>query len=146
MDNISDCDKNITEEFVFGIHEFVKFACEEDENDIRRGKIRCPCGCTNEETMAEDPNLEAQRFFEMLSAAQSPLWDGCDNYSMLLASLTALSLKTNYGLFKGCFNGLVKFMGDAMPPSNCMPRNLYQAKTSVTELGLVVCTNLVGMM
>ncbi|KAJ1386237.1 Transposase-associated domain [Sesbania bispinosa] len=23
--------------------EFVKFACEQDENDIGRGKIRCPC-------------------------------------------------------------------------------------------------------
>jgi hypothetical protein len=39
--------------------------------------------------MEEEPNEEAQRFFEMLKAAQSPLWDGCDRYSMLSASLTA---------------------------------------------------------
>ncbi|KAJ1424649.1 Transposase-associated domain [Sesbania bispinosa] len=197
MDNRVDCDKNITEEFLIGIHEFVKFACEQDENGLGRGKIRCPCkkckcrkyedsdtvkvhlcmkgfmnnyyhwtnhgepipqsppmvvdhsyygsngqremfdnyeqlvmdavgpqignyleqeGRNHEETMTEDPNPEAQRFFEMLNATQSPLWDGCDNYSMLSDSLTALSLKTDYGLSEGIFNGWVKFMGDTMSP------------------------------
>jgi hypothetical protein len=46
--------------------------------------------------MREDPNLEAQQFFKMLIAAQSPLWDGCDKYSALSASLIALSMKSDY--------------------------------------------------
>ena len=45
------------------------------------------------DTMLEDPNEEAERFFEMLKAAQTPLWDGCSKYSTLSASLTLLSLK-----------------------------------------------------
>jgi hypothetical protein len=56
--------------------------------------------------MLEDPNEEAERFFEMLKAAQTPLWDGCSKYSTLSASLTLLSLKAEYGFSEGCFNAL----------------------------------------
>ncbi|WJX63018.1 hypothetical protein P8452_47949 [Trifolium repens] len=70
------------------------------------------------DTMEEEPNEEVQRFFEMLKAAQSPLWDGCDSYSLLPASLTALSLKAYYGLSEGCFNGWMQFMGNALPNNN----------------------------
>lgn len=216
MDNRLDCDKNISEEFVDGIHEFVKHALEQDKHNIGRGKIRCPCkkckcmryetpdavkvhlckkgfmsnyyhwtnhgepippippvvvdhsyygtngqremfdnyeqlvmdvagpeignyleqGHDKEDRMMEDPNPEAQQFFEMLKAAQSPLWDGCNKYSVLSASLIALNLKTDYGLSEGCFNGWVQFMGDAMPDGNSMPKNFYQAKKSVADLGL----------
>ncbi|XP_057436487.1 uncharacterized protein LOC130728921 [Lotus japonicus] len=55
---------------------------------------------------------------------------------MLSASLKALSLKADYGLSKGCFNEWVKFMSDALPNGNCMPKNLYHAKKTVAELGL----------
>jgi hypothetical protein len=78
------------------------------------------------DTMEEEPNEEAQRFFEMLKAAQSPLWDGCDSYSLLSASLTALSLKAYYGLSEGCFNGWMQFMGNALPNNNCMPKNFIK--------------------
>jgi hypothetical protein len=88
------------------------------------------------DTMEEEPNEEAQRFFEMLKAAQSPLWDGCDRYSMLSASLTALSLKSDYGFSEGCFNGWMQFMGNALPDNNCMPKKFYQARKTIAELGL----------
>lgn len=85
-------------------------------------------GQDERDTMLEDPNDEAQRFFEMLKAAQTPLWGGCNRYSMLSASLTLIGLKAEYSLSQGCFNALVKFIGNALPDSNCMPKSFYQAK------------------
>ena len=89
-----------------------------------------------EDTMTEDPNPQASQFFNLLKAANSPLWDGCDSHSMLSASLKALSLKADYGLSEGCFNEWMQFMADALPDGNSMPKNLYHAKKSVAELGL----------
>lgn len=86
--------------------------------------------------MEESPNEEAQGFFELLKAAQSPLWDGCDRYSVLSASLTSLNLKADYGFSEGCFNALMQFMGNALPNNNRMPKKFYQAKKTVAELGL----------
>lgn len=65
--------------------------------------------------MEECPNEEAQKFFAMLKASQSPLWDGCDRYFVLSGSLTTLSLKADYGFSQGCFNGWMQFMGNALP-------------------------------
>nr|KYP33554.1 hypothetical protein KK1_045586 [Cajanus cajan] len=72
----------------------------------------------------------------MLKDAQSPLWDGCDKYSILSASLRALTLKTDYGLFEGCLNEWMQFMGDIMPDDNRLLKNIYQAKKTVAKLGL----------
>jgi hypothetical protein len=54
----------------------------------------------------------------------------------LSASLTALSLKADYGLSEGCFNGWMQFMGNAFPDNNCMPKFFYQARKSISQLGL----------
>jgi hypothetical protein len=73
--------------------------------------------------MEESPNVEAQGFFELLKAAQSPLWDGCYRYYVLSASLTALNLKADYGFSEGCFNESMEFMGNSLPDNNCMPKS-----------------------
>ncbi|CAK8537556.1 unnamed protein product [Lathyrus sativus] len=93
-------------------------------------------GQEDEDVMEEYPNEEAQKLFEMLKASRSPLWDGCDRYPVLLASLTTLSLKADYGLSEGYFNGWMQFMGNALPENNCMPKVFYQARKSIAELGL----------
>jgi len=72
----------------------------------------------------------------MLKAAQSPLYDGCDKYSILSASLRALSLKSEYGCSEGSFNGWMEFFASALPDGNHLPRNFYQAKKTIVDLGL----------
>ena len=72
----------------------------------------------------------------MLTAAQSPLYDGCENFSQLSTSLHALSLKNDHNLSESCFNHWVEFMSDTMPNDNHMLRNFYQSKKSVAQLGL----------
>ncbi|XP_027351246.1 uncharacterized protein LOC113862354 [Abrus precatorius] len=89
-----------------------------------------------EQNFEEDPNSDAQKFYDMLASAQAPLWDGCHTHSKLLASLVTLSLKFDYNMSEGCFNRMVQFMGEAMPNGNLMASNLYRAKKSVANLGL----------
>ncbi|RDY11760.1 hypothetical protein CR513_03521, partial [Mucuna pruriens] len=67
------------------------------------------------ENMEENHNPEAQKFFDMLAAAQAPLWEGCDNHFELSISLEALTLKSNYNMSEGCFNCMVQLMGETMP-------------------------------
>ncbi|XP_061348406.1 uncharacterized protein LOC133293820 [Gastrolobium bilobum] len=90
----------------------------------------------NQPLMAEDPNPEASQFFNMLQASQRPLWDGCETHTTLSACLTALSLKTDYRMTEGCFNQWMKFVGDVLPPGHSMPKDFYNAKKSVKNLGL----------
>ncbi|KAH1225772.1 hypothetical protein GmHk_11G032602 [Glycine max] len=70
--------------------------------------------------MEENPNLEAQKFFDMLATAQAPLWEGCEHHSKLSASLAYLSLKSDYNMSKGCSNRMVPLMDDTMPKNNTM--------------------------
>ena len=86
--------------------------------------------------MEENPNPEAQKFFDMLATTQAPLWEGCKHHSKLLASLACLSLKFDYNMSEGCFNRMVQLMGDTMPKNNTMVSNFYQVKRLVQKLGL----------
>jgi len=38
-------------------------------------------GVIETEYMEENPNHEAQKFFDMLATAQAPLWEGCEHHS-----------------------------------------------------------------
>ncbi|RDY02996.1 hypothetical protein CR513_13475, partial [Mucuna pruriens] len=73
------------------------------------------------ENMEETPNPEAQNFFDMLVAAQTPLWEGCDNHFELSISLTTLSLKSNYNMPEGCFNQMVQMIGETVPKDRLVP-------------------------
>ncbi|XP_027187217.1 uncharacterized protein [Cicer arietinum] len=84
----------------------------------------------------EDPNPEAKIFFDMLKAAQAPLYNGCENYSELSAAIQALSIKSDFNISETCFNQWMDFMGKALPNDNRMPENFYRAKKSVEKLGL----------
>jgi len=91
--------------------------------------------------MEENPNPEAQKFFDMLAIAQAPLWEGCEHHSELSASLVCLNLKFDYNMSEGCFNRMVQLMGVTMPKNNTMFCNFYQAKRSVQKLGLSCLKN-----
>lgn len=86
----------------------------------------------------EDPNSEAQGFYNMLEASRASLWDGCETHSELSASLQALSIKSDHQLSEACFNRWLKLMKETMPSGNHMPTNHYYAKKSVASLGLGV--------
>jgi len=86
--------------------------------------------------MSEDPHPEAKNFLDMMATANTPLYDGCDNFTKLSAAVEALSIKSNYNDSEGSFNRWVDFIGRALPKDNEMPTNYYHAKKIGKELGL----------
>ncbi|KAG4994997.1 hypothetical protein JHK82_031731 [Glycine max] len=75
--------------------------------------------------MEENPNLEAQKFFDMLATVQAPLWEGCEHHLELSTSLACLSLKSDYNMSEGYFNRMVQLMGNTMPKNNTMVKQVY---------------------
>ena len=53
--------------------------------------------------MEEQPNVETQGFYDMLTASQLSLWDGFINHSELLASMRLLNIKTMWK----CLNNVI---------------------------------------
>jgi Transposase-associated domain len=85
----------------------------------------------------ETPNSEAEKFYEMLKAADEPLWDGCDTrYTRLSCVTELLTIKTDCNLTKEAFNQIVSAVKKWIPPNNRLPPNYYQCKKLVQNLGL----------
>jgi len=94
---------------------------------------------TNEVNVNEQPNAEAQTFYDILQAAQRPSWDGCTNQTELPNVIRLMSIKSYYSmshmlqtawrlLWDGCTNQtelshVVRLMSikfDYNMPQNCL--------------------------
>jgi len=84
----------------------------------------------------EVPNKEAQHFYDILVAAQRPLWPGCDAHTELSITLQMMCLKSDYNMSQGCFDRMAKLIKSSNPLENCVPNNFYEAKKLVSKLGL----------
>jgi len=96
-----------------------------------------PSFCENlNESVNEPPNANIQAFFDMLLAADSPLWAGCSNHSELSVAVRMLSIKADYNMPEECFNTLLQLMREIVPPDNRVPLDFYRTKKLVSKLGL----------
>ncbi|KAI9074357.1 hypothetical protein K1719_043651 [Acacia pycnantha] len=95
---------------------------------------------TQPQYMRENPHSEAERFYKMLQEAQRPLWEGCEHfenseYSSLSATLATLSLKTDHHMSERNYNEMMQIMTKIVPKDSNLPKDFYQAKKKVKELG-----------
>ena len=65
---------------------------------------------TNEVSDNEQPNAEAQTFYNMLQAAQRPLWEGCCNQTELSNTVRLMSIKSYYSMPQNCLNEVMQLM------------------------------------
>ncbi|XP_028790871.1 uncharacterized protein LOC114746759 [Neltuma alba] len=84
----------------------------------------------------EMPNPDARAFYELLRAAQQPLWEGCEEESQLSATLQLLSIKATTNMSQQSFNLVSQLMRRTQPKDTHMPTDLYQTKKLVSKLGL----------
>jgi len=85
----------------------------------------------------EEPNFEAQKFYDMLDAAKQPLYDGCrDGISPLSAATRMMSIKTDYNLSEDCVDAIAGFVKDILPEDNLSPATYYEIQKLVLGLGL----------
>ncbi|XP_028774325.1 uncharacterized protein LOC114731348 [Neltuma alba] len=87
------------------------------------------------EGIEEMPNPNARAFYDMLHAAQQPLWEGCEE-SKLSATLQLLSIKATTNMSQQGYNLISQLIRRTQPKDTCMPTDLYQTKKLVSKLSL----------
>lgn len=90
----------------------------------------------HQQSRTEEPNENTKAFFDILAAAQSPLFEGCTTHSELSASLRLLTIKSEHNISQEAFNKIIQLCKETWPADNRMPPNYYRTKKMVKSLGL----------
>nr|GMD83380.1 uncharacterized protein LOC109168299 [Ipomoea batatas] len=69
----------------------------------------------NVDEIEESPNPEAQKFYDMLKAADQELWPGSKNHSQLSLVARLMSLKSENHISEKCFNQFTELMKEVIP-------------------------------
>ncbi|XP_052188767.1 uncharacterized protein LOC127799085 [Diospyros lotus] len=88
------------------------------------------------ENEEEEPNVDAQDFYEMLDNARTPIYDGCTTHTELSTAMRMLGIKADFNLSEQCYNAWVQLINELMPEGNRMPNDFYRTKKMVSKLGL----------
>ncbi|WZZ77300.1 hypothetical protein YC2023_097872 [Brassica napus] len=83
----------------------------------------------------EEPNLDAKRFYEMLDAANQPIYTGYrEGISKLAARM--MNIKTNHNLPENCMDAWVELSKEYLPEDNVSAESYYEIQKLVYSLGL----------
>ncbi|XP_004494055.1 uncharacterized protein [Cicer arietinum] len=88
-----------------------------------------------EENNEEPPNDDAQDFYDLLTAANKPLYEGASD-SKLSICVKLLACKSNWNVPQKCLDFFASMLVDVCPFKDSLPKKIYQAKKLVTMLGL----------
>ncbi|XP_010473884.1 PREDICTED: uncharacterized protein LOC104753311 [Camelina sativa] len=87
--------------------------------------------------IVEEPNLEVKRFYDMLDASKSHLYEGCkEGHSPLYAATRMMNIKTDYNLAENCVDAWADFVKDILPEDNISPASYNEIEKLVSGLGL----------
>ncbi|XP_030946005.1 uncharacterized protein LOC115970519 [Quercus lobata] len=85
---------------------------------------------------AEGPNDGAQKFYKMIDDVHKPLYAGCTKFSIFSAIVVLFQLKTLCGWTNKSFTMLLQLLMDILPSDAKLPKDHYEAKKIVRDLGL----------
>lgn len=81
-----------------------------------------------DQEMDESPNIDAQKFYDLLHAAQKPLWPGCNDHTELSVVVRLLAIKSEGNMSQRSFDQTVALMKETHPPNNLIPKDYYRTK------------------
>ncbi|KAL1205530.1 hypothetical protein V5N11_026714 [Cardamine amara subsp. amara] len=85
----------------------------------------------------EEPNLDAKRFYEMLDAANQPIYNGCrEGLSILSLTSRMMSIKTDHNLGEVCMDAWAELLKEYLPEDNVSAESYYEIQKLVFSLGL----------
>ncbi|KAK9289837.1 hypothetical protein L1049_007997 [Liquidambar formosana] len=79
-----------------------------------------------------DPKL----FEKLLEDADKPLYPDCKKFTKLSSLVKLYNLKGRYGWSDKSFSELLGLLGEMLPDNNEMPSSMYEAKKTLTALGM----------
>ena len=85
----------------------------------------------------EEPNLDAKRFYEMLDAANQPIYTGCRKcLSKLSLAGRMMTIKTDNNLPENCMDAWAELFKEYLPEDNVSSESYYEIQKLVYSLGL----------
>ncbi|XP_050280569.1 uncharacterized protein LOC126721563 [Quercus robur] len=84
----------------------------------------------------EGPNDDAKKFYKMVDDVDKPLYEGCTKFSIFSAIVVLFQLKTLCGWTNKSFTLLLQVLMDMLPSDAKLPKDHYEAKKIVRDLGL----------
>ena len=86
----------------------------------------------------ESPNLEAQKFFDMLEAAKQSLYSGCEKHTQLSFVARLMNMKSENGFSQKCYDQFIDLVKEIVPEENKVADNFYESKKLMRGMGLPV--------
>ncbi|XP_074356763.1 uncharacterized protein LOC141696534 [Apium graveolens] len=80
-------------------------------------------------------NNESYQFRRFVADAEQPLYEGSE-CTKLESMLKLHNWKARFGISDSAFNDLLSTVGSLLPKDNVMPPNAYEAKKTLSDLGL----------
>jgi hypothetical protein len=93
----------------------------------------------------ELPNADVKLFYDMLEAADEPLWEidingetkvKCEKHTVLSAVTQCLNLKSDFQMTEDNFNRMMSIIKSMLPVGEKLPRDFYQAKKLVRGVSM----------
>nr|GMC60642.1 uncharacterized protein LOC109168299 [Ipomoea batatas] len=112
-----------------------QMASEEESNAYHTMVMDAAGPEFNVDEIEESPNPEAQRFYDMLKAADQELWPGSKKHSQLSLVARLMSLKSENHISEKCFNQFTELMKEVAPEDNLVPENFYETKKLLRGMG-----------
>ena len=82
------------------------------------------------------PNPAAKGFYDMLQAADEPLWEGCQSYSRLQAATRLLNWKSECNVPDATYNRILPIFKEMLPDGDKLVENFYETKKSLKKMSL----------
>jgi hypothetical protein len=92
--------------------------------------------CPEFEADCEDPpTLEVQKFFELFKASEEAMHEHTIMY--VLSFVTQLMpIESKFVFSNNCYKELLKLFGDVLLTNHKVPRDMYQSKKLISDLGM----------
>ncbi|XP_019082581.1 PREDICTED: uncharacterized protein LOC104704465 [Camelina sativa] len=85
----------------------------------------------------DEHTQEAKRFYDMLDAANTPLYDGChEGHSQLSLASRFMNIKVDNNLSEACMDDWAELFTEVLPEGNQATGSYYETETLVQKIGL----------
>jgi hypothetical protein len=124
------CDNGEVEPPVIGVES------DENEDDDWMDEMLADIGREYEVGSREQGQPpEVQNFYRLLTTTDEKVHDGTD-VTVLQVVTRLMAMKSKYNFSNQCYNDIVKLIIYLIPTKHNMPKDLYQSKKIVSDLGI----------
>ncbi|XP_074323765.1 uncharacterized protein LOC141660678 [Apium graveolens] len=107
-------------------------ASEQDQEHVAASKTVDVCEAAYNSSQYDNDSYQFRRF---VADAEQPLYEGSD-CTKLESMLKLHNWKSRFGITDSAFTDLLSSVGSLLPKDNVLPSNAYEAKKTLSNLGL----------